>query len=253
MDGSARRRQILAWLQAAGHLQVRELVDRFNVSEMTIRRDLDLLEDAGALVRTYGGAVPVTGLTREPPYHTKVVERVSEKERIAREAAKLVQDGDFVLLDAGSTTAAVARQLLGLKRLTVITFDLKIAVELCDEPNVRLLVAGGEAQKEGYNLFGPLAEQTLRGITVDLAFLGTSAVHPKYGLTTPTLSRVPLKQAMLRAARRSVLVADASKFGRRSSFQICPVASLTDLITDSSLSPEMVEATRKEGISLVLA
>jgi DeoR/GlpR family transcriptional regulator of sugar metabolism len=247
-----RRETIMAWLKRDGQVQVRDLVEQFGVSEMTVRRDLEHLAGEGQLVRTYGGAMAASGLTREQTYAAKAAEHTNEKVRIASHAASMVRDGDVILLDAGSTTAAVARALHGRSNLTVVTVDLKIALELCDEPGIRVLVTGGTAQQEGYNLFGPLAEQTLRSLTVDITFLGTSSVDIDQGVTTPTLEKVPLKQAMLRAARRSVLVTDAAKFGLRSSFQIAPLSNLHYIITDMALPDDLARAIRKEGIALDL-
>jgi DeoR family transcriptional regulator of aga operon len=252
MQTSDRREEILARLQRDGQVRVADLVVSFGVSEMTVRRDLEHLASEGHLIRTYGGAMPAAGPIREQPYSAKAAENTAEKERIAAAAARIVRDGDVVLLDAGSTTAAVARALHARRDLTIVTIDLKIAVALCDVPNIRVLVTGGTAQKHGYNLVGPLAEQTLRSLTADVAILGTSAVDIAQGVTTPTLEKVPLKQAMLRAARHSVLVADASKFGLRSAFQICPLNTFQQIITDTALPADVARAIRKEGISLDL-
>jgi DeoR/GlpR family transcriptional regulator of sugar metabolism len=252
MSTSNRRHQIMDHMKRDGQVQVRDLVEKFGVSEMTVRRDLEYLAAEGLVVRTYGGAMMATGLTREQPYAAKAVVRTSEKERIARQAATMIRSGDVILLDAGSTTAALARYLHGYSDLTVVTIDLKIALELTDEPGIRVLVTGGAAQPEGYNLYGPLAEQTLRSLTVDLAFLGTSSVDIGQGMTTPTLDKVPLKQAMLGAARRSVLVADSHKFGRRSSFQICGLEALQHIITDDALPADLTQAIQKEGVALDL-
>lgn len=252
MSTSQRRQAILEWLKRDGQVQVRDLVERFGVSEMTVRRDLEHLADEGQLVRTYGGALATRELSREQPYAARAAEHTAEKERIASRAAALIQDGDMVLLDAGSTMAALARALRGRKDLTVVTIDLKVALELCDEPGIRVLVTGGTAQPAGYYMYGPLAEQTLRSLTVDIAFLGTSSMDVDYGLTTPTLERVPLKQAMLKAARRSVLVAHASKFGRRSAFFICPPSAFSRIITDATLPADVARSIRKGGVDLDL-
>lgn len=252
MPRETRRERILNWLEEHGQVQVRDLVEQFGVSEMTVRRDLEQLAAEGCLVRTYGGARPLGQTIREQPYAAKAVEHTGEKERIARRAAELVSDGDVILLDAGSTTAALARSLRGRKNLTVVTVDLKIALELCDEPDIRVLVTGGTAQPEGYNLYGPLAEQMLRGLTVDLAFIGASAIDPEQGLTTPNLDKVQLKQAMLRAARRSVVLVDAAKVGLRDEFQIAPLKAISQLITDTGLPDELARVIRKEGVDLDL-
>lgn len=252
MNTAERRAQILALLEQNGEQQVRDLADRFSVSEMTVRRDLEHLACSGQLVRTYGGAMPRNSITRERSYAAKAVEHTDEKERIARRAAAFVHDGDMVLLDAGSTNTVLARALRGRQNLTVVTNDLKIALELCDEPGVRVLVTGGTAQKDVYSLLGPLAEQTLRSLTADIAFLGASAVDAEQGVTTPTMEKVPLKQAMIRAARRTVLLADSSKFGLRSSFQICPLSAISCIITDRELPPEVARSIQKGGATLEL-
>lgn len=250
VNAARRREAILAWVQQDGRVQVRDLVERLGVSEMTVRRDLEFLAARGHVIRTYGGAVSTEHVTRDAPYAAKAQVHTAEKERIAQRAAGLVREGNVVLLDAGSTTAALARALRGAQDLTVVTIDLKIALELCDEPGIRVLVTGGTAQREGYNLYGPLAEQTLHGLTVDIAFLGASAVDVEYGITTPTLEKVPLKRAMIRAARHPVLLADASKFGLRATFQICPLSSFSRIITDNSLPAEVLRAIRKEGVEV---
>lgn len=252
LNADSRRDRILEWLQQHGRVQVRDLAEFLAVSEMTVRRDLEYLAREGNLIRTYGGALPTVGVTREQPYAAKSVEHIGEKERIARRAAEMVKDGDTVLLDAGSTTLAVARALKGRKGLLVVTIDLKIALELCDEPGMKVLVLGGTAQPELYSLLGPMTERNLEGLTVDVAFLGTSAVNLDKGMTTPTLEKVPLKQAMLRAGRQAVLVADASKFGRCSPFQICPLSSLSQIVTDHSLDPEVAETVQEGGVDLEL-
>lgn len=252
MPTNPRRERILNLLEEQGQVQVRDLVEQFGVSEMTIRRDLEQLAAEGYLLRTYGGARPIGPAIHDLPYAAKAVEHTDEKERIARRAAELVSDGDVILLDAGSTTAALVRSLRGRKNLTVVTVDLKIALALCDEPDMQVIVTGGIAQPEGYNLYGPLAEQMLRGLTVDLAFIGTSSIDLEQGLTTPNLDKVQLKQAMLRAARRSVVLVVAAKVGLRANFQIAPLKAISHIITDTGLPADLARVIRKEGVDLDL-
>lgn len=247
-----RRAQILRVLTERGQVHVRDLVEQLVVSEMTIRRDLEHLAVGGHLIRTYGGARPAGQTVREQPYADKLEEHTEQKERIARRGAELVRDGAVILLDAGSTTAAMARYLRERKDLTVVTNDLKIALALSDEAGIRVLVTGGTAQPGGYNLYGPIAEQFLAGLTVDAAFLGTDAADLQQGITTPTLEKVSLKRAIIGAARRAVLLADAAKFGLRSPFQVCPLHAISHIISDTGLPAELARAIRKEGIELDL-
>jgi len=252
MNIQDRLSQILKHLQQHGQVQVRDLAQQFGVSEMTVRRDLERLAREGHLVRTYGGAAAAAGLIGEQPFAAKAVSHIEEKERIGRAAADLVQEGDVVLLDAGSTTLAIARCLRGRRGITVITVDLKIAVELCDEPGIEVIVTGGTAQPEIYSLLGPVTEQFLRSVTVNIGFVGTSSADVDYGLTTPTLAKVPLKRAIIEAAQHAVLVTDSSKFNRRATYQICPLPALSRVITDTGLPPATATAIRKGGILLDL-
>lgn len=252
MNVRERLSKILHNLQQHGQVQVRELAQELGVSEMTIRRDLERLAREGHLVRTYGGATAAAGLIHEQPFAAKAVSHTEEKERIGRAAAALVRDGDVVLLDAGSTTLATARCLKGRKRLTVITVDLRIALELCDEPGIEVIVTGGTVAPEIYNLMGPVTEQFLRGVTVNIAFIGTSSADVDYGLTTPTLAKVPLKRLMIQAAQQAVLVTDSSKFNRRATYHICKLSALSRVITDRGLPAEAAAAIRKGGIPLDL-
>lgn len=247
-----RLNKILENLQQHGQVQVRELAQEFGVSEMTIRRDLERLAKEGHLVRTYGGATVAAGLIGEQPFAAKAVSHIEEKQRIGRAAADLVQEGDVVLLDAGSTTLAIARCLKGRKGLTVITVDLRIALELCDEPGIDVIVTGGTAMPEVYNLLGPLAEQFVRSLTVNIGFVGTSSADVEHGLTTPTLAKVTLKRAIIQAAQHAVLVTDSSKFNRRATYQICHFSAFDRVITDHGLPPEAEKAIREGGIPLDL-
>lgn len=252
MNMQDRLSKILTNLQQHGKVQVRDLAREFGVSEMTIRRDLERLEKEGHLIRTYGGATAAAGLVGEQPFAAKAVSHTEEKARIGRAAADLVQEGDVVLLDAGSTNLAIARCLKGRGGLTVITVDLRIALELCDEPGIEVIVAGGTAMPEVYNLLGPVTEQFLRSVTVNIGFVGTSSADVDYGLTTPTLAKVPLKRAIIEAAQHAVLVTDSSKFNRRATYQICPLSALSRVITDRGLPAELAAAIREGGIPLDL-
>lgn len=250
MNKEDRRAQILTHLQQNGHVHVRSLVGSLGVSEMTVRRDLELLFEEGLAVRTYGGALWTEGLTQEKALAAKAVEHTVEKERIAAHAASLVQPGDVVILDAGSTTGALARRLRERKGLTVITNDLKIAASLSEEPGIHVIVTGGTAQPGGYNLLGPLAEQTLMGITADYAFLGCDSVDVQYGLSTPSLEKVPIKQAIIKAARRSVLLADSSKFARRAAFRVSALSDFSLVVTDAGIPEDLVRSVRGRGIDI---
>jgi DeoR/GlpR family transcriptional regulator of sugar metabolism len=219
---------------------------------MTIRRDLYRLELQGAVIRTFGGALARgRSLASEIPYRAKVLQRQEEKRRIGAAAALAIHDGDTVILDSGSTTLEIARALRG-RLLTVVTNDLQIAVELAAQPETTLVVAGGIRQPELFTLLGPETEAFFRQIRVDRTFLSTDGVDLDVGITNRTLGGVPVKQAMIAAARETTVVADSSKFGRPTFARVCPIKAVTRMITDRGLDREMVDRIREMEVVLQL-
>jgi len=234
-----RQQQILAYLEQNKTARVKELSDLLGVSEMTIRRDLQVLDQKRLLIKTHGGAVQVERpLSQEVPYDRKLHHRIDEKRRIAAAAAKMVSDGDTILLDAGSTTLAMAQALTGLTRVTVITNDVQIALQLAHKPGISLVVAGGMMHDDVYTLMGPSTEGFLNSIHVDKTFLGADGVDLKAGVTNRTLLEVSVKQAMIRAAREPILLCDSGKFGHRVFAKVCDLDQISTIITDNGLSPE---------------
>jgi DeoR family transcriptional regulator, aga operon transcriptional repressor len=249
-----RRRQILALLSETGGVDVPLLADRLSVSAATIRRDLTSLQASGQLERTHGGAVPMVGGTAyEPRYSLKRSQRLAEKEAIARHAAELVPDGSVVVLDSGSTTFALARELKRRHGLTVITVDLQIAIELADRPGLDVIAIGGRVRPELFGVVGPMSESGLADLHADLAFLGADAIDPVAGVTNANLDEVAVKRAILAAARETHLLADASKFGQVSLAKVADVRAFSSIITDEGLDPAFASSVRDAGASLDLA
>lgn len=238
MIGEKRRREIRATIEQAGYGEARQLAAELGVDVSTIRRDLDALARAGLVQRTHGGALPVSGAEAvDLPYEVKKWEHLSEKRAIAEYAASLVGDGDSIVLDAGSTTYALAHAIQGRRGLTVATNDLHIAHFLAAHGGVRLLVTGGELIDSVFTLVGSSALDSLAELHVDWAFLAGDAVDPEIGVTNVNTVEVPVKKAMLAAGARGVLLADSTKFGRRALATVTGVDAFDRIVTDVGLRP----------------
>lgn len=236
-------------LAADGTVGVAELCDDLNVSAATIRRDLELLEEQRLLARTHGGAVTL-GVLYELPLRYKSGRRLDEKRRIAKAAAELVADGVAVGLTGGTTCTEVARALVEHQRLTVVTNALNIASELAVRPNLKLVVTGGYARAESYELVGPLAEASLAALNLDIVFLGTDGIDAHAGLTTHHEVEAHTNLALIERARRVVVVADSTKIGAVAFARICPVDRVHELITDTEADPRAVTALREAGVAV---
>ena len=248
-----RRRLIRTLVESQSQGSVSELARRFKVSEVTIRSDLTALADVGALVRIHGGALP-PGEGEELPITVKQTLHHAEKVRIAAAAAGLIQDGETLILDSGTTTAEIARQIRGLKlrSLNVITNALNIAVLLANAHHVNLIIPGGVLRRKSWSLSGPQAEQALRDLQADRLFLGVDSLDPEIGLMTPYVLEARMNAMMIRIARQIVAVTDSSKLLRRNLSVIAPVEQVHLLITDQAAAPDAVAAIRARGVEVRL-
>jgi DeoR family transcriptional regulator, aga operon transcriptional repressor len=249
-----RRRRMTEILDAQERVTVEELVSRFSVSAVTIRGDLDALAQAGAVIRSHGGALKRIDTREDVPISVKETLHHSEKVRIGHAAAQLIKDGETIMLDSGSTTMEIARQIkfLQLKSLNVVTNALNVAMEMANLPHVRLIMIGGILRQMSYSLTGPHAEQTLRGLHADRLFLGVDGLDAEIGLMTPDVLEAQLNAVMIQVSREVVVVADSTKFQRRSLSVIAKVDSVHKVITDSGVTPEMVAALRARNVEVLI-
>jgi DeoR/GlpR family transcriptional regulator of sugar metabolism len=238
-----RRTAILEYLTLKGVAAVAELAETFQVSEMTIRRDLAELEAQRALQRTYGGATVYDPSFFEVSLQTKATQFVEEKRRIGKAAADFVQDGEIVILDAGSTTSMVAK-FLKQKRITVITNGLNIAADLSDCLNITLYIAGGQMRQGLLAIVGPETSAFFDNIQADKLFLGVDALDVDGGLMVPDLNEAHTKRAMVRSARQTIVVTDHSKIGRRTLGTIVPLTKVELVITGIEADPAQLEKLR---------
>lgn len=244
-----RRKFILEQLSMNEKMDIEQLVDHLNVSAMTIRRDLNYLEAQEKLIRTHGGAVLNKPLVIETSFQVKEGKYSYQKRQIAQKAMNFIQSHSTILLDSGTTTLEIAKLLKEKKDLTVVTNDIKIAAELMDS-EVKVIVSGGELQNNIGALFGPLTEQVLRNLHVDLFFLGAHAVHLEAGITAPTFEKASIKKLMIESAETTWLVADSSKFGQKSLTKVCHLSCIDGVITDDGIT-DVCEEILKEHLQVV--
>jgi DeoR family transcriptional regulator, aga operon transcriptional repressor len=237
MGTDERRREIVRRMYLTGYVAAQELADSLAVDTSTIRRDLQVLASQGLLERMHGGARVPAG-SADVPYAIKERERRAAKVAIGAAAAGLVRDGDSVILDSGSTVYEVAAQLAERRDLTLIVNDLRTAQLVADFQSARVLVPGGEQLSSNYALISDHAVAFVQELRVEWTFLGADAVDVQAGITNTNTLEVPLKRAMLAAARHTVLVADSSKFGHRMLVRVADLDEIGRIITDDELDEE---------------
>ncbi len=249
-----RRHRILDLLTKNGRVTVDELASSFAISTATIRHDLAALAATGAVERTHGGAL----LSRDGQDYPIAIKRTlhhAEKVRIAKEAVGLIRDGETILLDSGTTTSEIAKQLrqMEFRSLNVITIGLNIAVLLADVPWLRLIMPGGVLRPESNAFSGYMAEAAISGLQADRLFLGADGLDPECGVMTPHLLEAQLNAKMIAISRQVVAVADSSKLLRRHVSLIARVEQLHMLITDRSADSAVVAELRSRGVEVRLA
>jgi len=242
---------ILERLSEKGDVGVTELANELGASPATVRRDLRLLEEQRLLARTHGGAV-AHGVLYELPLRYRSTRHSEEKRRIAAAAAERVSEGMVVGLTGGTTTTEVARALSDRRRLTIVTNSLSIAAELAVRPNLKLVVTGGVARPESYELIGPLAEGILAGLNLDLAIVGVDGISVDAGLTTHHEAEAHTNRALIDRSARALVVADASKIGHAAFARICEAAHVDELITDANAPAAELDELRGVGISVAI-
>jgi len=243
---------ILERLAQTGSVAVAPLAQDLGVSSATIRRDLELLDSQRLMTRTHGGAV-ARGLLYELPLRYKAARHQEEKLRIARAAVEHVPEGGAVGLTGGTTTTEVARAIADRPGLTIVTNALNIASELAIRPNLKLVIPGGVARSESYELVGPLAEASLQTLNLNVVFVGVDGIAVAEGLTTHHDVEANTNRVLIDRAQRVVVVADSSKLERVTFARICGVERVDVLITDEQAPPAVLAALEHAGVITVTA
>ena len=250
----SRRKKILEHIKENGEVLVASLSKEFGVSEVTIRNDLEHLEQKNLLVRARGGAIYTennVGIDQRIAEKNKI--HINEKIAIGKAASSLIKDGDTIIIDSGTTTAEIAKHLNGIKQLNVITNALNIANHLLIHSSVNVIIPGGYLRQNAMSLVGPLAEKNLRNFFVDKLFLSTDGFDTKQGIFTPNIDEAHLNGIMIEIAKEVILVTDSSKFKRKSLAFICGLDKITKVVTDAGIQADDRKRLEDAGIEILIA
>ncbi|KQC30725.1 transcriptional repressor AgaR [Flagellimonas eckloniae] len=249
-----RRKKILNMLDENGQVFVHELSDEFKVSEVTIRNDLDLFESKKLLLRSRGGAMKYeNSVSMDFQISDKDKIHYAEKIKIGKKAAALVNNGETIIVDSGTTTMEIVKNLNPSYSYNVITNAFNIANQLINAQNINIIVPGGTLRKNSHSLVGPLAEKSLRNFYVDKVFIGVDGFDTSQGAFTPNIEEASLNQVMIDIAKEVILVADSSKFQRRSLAFICPLDKIDIVVTDEKISKEDLKKLEEVKIKVIIA
>jgi DeoR/GlpR family transcriptional regulator of sugar metabolism len=249
-----RHLELVELVRARGQMTVNELSSHFGVSGDTVRRDLDLLASQGLLKRTHGGAVAMDNLVhQDSTFMQRMSTRVPEKKRIARAASHLISDGETLLINGGSTTRLFAAELSSRRNLTVVTNNFTVPTTLAAECVRDVYVLGGHYKGDAQVTIGPVGFVSAGSITVDSAVIGIGGITVKEGLTTTVLEEASVILGMINAARRTIVLADASKLGHSTFAQIAPLERIGTLVTDEEPPSDLAQALKEARVELIIA
>jgi DeoR/GlpR family transcriptional regulator of sugar metabolism len=246
-----RRRAILADLEQAGQLSVVDLSVRFDVSEVTIRQDLEALSQQGLLLRTRGGALSTNALP-EFSFNVRQQQYAAQKTHIGQAAARLVHPGNTIIIDASTTAQAIIPFIKHIPELTIITNSLKAAMSLLDAPHIQVSLLGGNLRRESISLVGQPEDSILRDINVQLGFFGARGVAVEEGLTDVNLNEVRMKRAMVEHCRHIVGVADARKWGQIAAATFANLNQVDTLITDIGAPRDLIDQIRQQQVEVMV-
>jgi DeoR/GlpR family transcriptional regulator of sugar metabolism len=248
-----RREKILELIREDGHAKVMDLSRIFKVTEVTIRQDLEKLEKDGDVIREHGGAYLKNIDLNVRNFSLQNQDNMVEKIMIAHKVIELIEDGDTIILDSGSTTTEISKLLNGYKNLTVITNALNIALILGAHSGINVIVTGGEFKAPTLSLTGQKAADFFQNLHVDKLFLATAGIALKSGLTYPGISDICVKRAMIDSSNEIYLVADSSKIGKNSFASLGALSLIDYLITDSKIKPEDIEWLKTYDVKFLIA
>lgn len=248
-----RRQKIFDLLMEDGSAKVVRLARIFKVTEVTIRQDLEKLEKEGLIIRDHGGAFLKNIQDNVRSFTLLNSDNMEKKSAIGKKAAALIENGDSIILDSGSTTTEIARNILGKKGLTVITNALNIALILGADPGIDVIVTGGEFKPPTLSLTGQKAADFFENIHVDKLFLATAGISLRSGLTYPGINDIAVKKAMIESANVTYLVADSTKIGKNSLASLGALSLIDYLITDSNIDPVHLDLFKENDVEVILA
>ena len=259
MLAKQRYNKILELLDKDGIVHTAELVKLMGVSSETVRKDLEYLDNQGRLSRVHGGAVPVdNGTTKDMPggyisLQIRNSQHLEQKSAITAKAASMVEEGQIIALDYGSTSQMMALTLKErFSRLTVVTNSIQNALILAENPGITIILTGGVLNRDEYTLVNDFSA-TLESIHIDIMFMTVTGIDPVVGCTDQRLSKIRIQNQLHQSASRTIVLADSSKFGKASLIKICPFEEIDTIITDGGITPLMEEKIRKTGTRLIIS
>jgi len=244
---------ILAQLSTHGRIRVGQLAAHLGVSEATVRRDLEAMQAQGLLHRTHGGAVLPRPTAFEVSFDESQTHALAEKQAIGRCAAALVREGESLIIESGSTTLELARRLVEIPRLTVLTNSLAIAWELAANPEIEIMVLGGTLRRQSASLVGSWVTEILRNVRVDTAFLGANGISAEFGMSSPNPYTAESRKAIIAASRTRVALADHRKLGVETLYHVASLDALDLLVTDAGASETQLTPLRNAGVEVMVA
>lgn len=252
MNNVERHRCIMQQLQQKGSVNVLELCKSLEVSSVTIRKDLKLLEDRNLIFRTHGGATLVNPYTTDRTVFEKEKIHTVEKNAIAKAAASMITSDDSIIIASGTTVQAMAKEIQPVGNLTVVTSALNVALQLIKHPNVEILQLGGSLRKTSTSVAGLYAEHILSDFFCSKLFLGVDGIDLEFGLTTTNVQEAHLNRKMMEVCQKTVVLADSSKFGRRGFGRICAIDEVDCIITDRGISSHIVKELETHGVKVTV-
>ncbi|WP_417886024.1 DeoR/GlpR family DNA-binding transcription regulator [Zunongwangia sp.] len=247
-----RHQSILEKLKKDHHVEVSELCEELKVSAVTIRKDLKLLEDKGLLFRTHGGATLENPYITDRPVNEKEKIAISEKQKIAQTAANLIKDKDSIMIASGTTVQELARCITNKGPLNVISSSLHVSLELLKHPNIEVIQLGGSLRHSSASVTGYYGRLLLKNITCNMVFMGVDGIDVDYGCTTTSLEEALLNQRMITASQHTIILADSSKFGKKSFGRICAIDQIDQIITDKGISNVQIKKFKALGVKLTI-
>jgi DeoR family transcriptional regulator, fructose operon transcriptional repressor len=251
-----RKLEIKALLEKEKMVSINRLSEVFGISYLTVRRDLEKLEEEGIIKKVHGGAMLIKGFEPEPVFHKQKELYKDEKSRIAAEASSRIKDGDFIIIESGSTALELVKYLENKKNLKVTTAGMPILVELWSLANkkrdIEVIACGGILRPEVSTFVGSYATNFFKGINVDIAFVGAQALSIDKGISTATFVDADIFRAVVENANKVILLCDSSKFETRSYVNVAPVSSIDEIITDSGIDKDILKKIKKSGINITI-
>jgi DeoR family transcriptional regulator, aga operon transcriptional repressor len=253
MTIAERHKFILDKLHKEGFVSVADLSKEMEVTMVTVRKDLKLLEDKGLLYRSHGSATPLSPYVGDKTLNEKKLVQIDQKNKIASLAAQLIQEDEAIIIGSGTSVLAFAKAIPKNTKLTVLTGAMNVTQTLIDYPNLEIVQLGGVVRKNSSSVVGHYAEEMLAYFSCTKLFMGVDGISPEFGLTTTNMMEAHLNARMIRSVQKTVVLADSSKFGRKGFGKICEIEEVDIIVTDAGISEIYKAKLEERGIEVLIA